>query len=81
MRYEHNKVKMKEIVSGLGERDINSKALLNTDYDSLLKYRIQRRRSSQQESEIDVVRNEVVQLKSELQEIKELLLTITKSKE
>lgn len=81
MRYEHDKVKMKEIVSGLGERDINSKALLNTDYDSLLKYRIQRRRSSQQESEIDVVRNEVVQLKSELQEIKELLLTITKSKE
>ena len=72
---------MKEVVSGLGERDVNSKALLNNDYDSLLKYRIQRRRNSQQGSEIELVRNEVVQLKSELQEIKELLLTITKSKE
>ena len=74
-------LKMKEVVSGLGERDVNSKALLNNDYDSLLKYRIQRRRNSQQGNEIELVRNEVVQLKSELQEIKELLLTITKSKE
>jgi hypothetical protein len=81
MRYEHDKLKMKEVVSGFGERDVNSKALLNNDYDSLLKYRIQRRRNSQQGSEIELVRNEVVQLKSELQEIKELLLTITKSKE
>jgi hypothetical protein len=81
MRYEHDKLKMKEVVSGLGERDVNSKALLNNDYDSLLKYRIQRRRNSQQGNEIELVRNEVVQLKSELQEIKELLLTITKSKE
>ncbi|NBP58344.1 hypothetical protein EBU71_17795 [bacterium] len=81
MRYEHDRLKMKEVVSGLGERDVNSKALLNNDYDSLLKYRIQRRRNSQQGNEIELVRNEVVQLKSELQEIKELLLTITKSKE
>ncbi len=81
MKYQTEKIQMKEVVSGLGERDINSKALLNTDYDSLLKYRIQKRRASQNNGEIDSVRNEVAQMKSELKEIKELLLIITQSKE
>ena len=42
MRYKLEKLKMKEIVGGFTERDINSKALLNTDKDSFLKYKIQK---------------------------------------
>ena len=34
-------------VAGFTERDPNSKAILNTDMDSLLKHKIQRRRFSE----------------------------------
>ena len=42
-----NKIEIIEPVAGFTERDPNSKAILNTDMDSLLKHKIQRRRFSE----------------------------------
>lgn len=80
MRYAPDKIKMKEVVGGFTERDINSKALLNTDMDSLLKYKIQKRRLSSS-MEMEKIKTDVNELKSELDEIKQLLLTLVKSKQ
>ena len=78
MRYITEKIKMKEIVGGFTERDVESKALLNTDMESLLKYKIQKRRLSGSQ-DVEKIRAEVQNLKNELIEIKQLLLTIAKS--
>ena len=78
MKYTAEKIKMKEVVGGFTERDINSKALLNTDIDSLMQYKIQKRRISGTQ-EVEKMRIEMTELKSELSEIKALLLTIAKS--
>ncbi len=78
MRYTPEKIKMKEVVAGFTERDVESKALLNTDVDSLLKYKIQKRRLSGSH-DVEKIQNEVQNLKNELIEIKQLLLTIVKS--
>jgi hypothetical protein len=40
----NEKIKIAEPVRGFTERDRNSKAILNTDMDSLLKYKIQKRK-------------------------------------
>lgn len=79
MKYQVEKLKMKEIVGGFTERDVNSKALLNTDIDSLLKYKIQKRKMANN-NEVEKMRDEVTNLKNEMIEIKELLLTLIKSK-
>ena len=78
MKYTAEKIKMKEVVGGFTERDIDSKALLNTDIDSLLKYKIQKKKMIGSQ-EIERIKNEMTELKSELSEIKALLLTIAKS--
>lgn len=75
------KLKVIDPVSGFTERDSNSKAILNTDIDSLLKYKIQRRRFSEinkNSKEIMTVREEIDDLKNDISEIKQLLLQITK---
>lgn len=78
MRYISEKIKMKEVVGGFTERDVDSKALLNTDMESLLKYKIQKRRLSGSQ-DVEKIKDEVQNLKNELIEIKQLLLTIAKS--
>lgn len=75
-----NKIEIIEPVSGFTEREPNSKALLNTDVDSLLKYKIQKRRFSEinrNVGEVSKVKLEVEQIKNDLCEIKQLLLQIT----
>jgi hypothetical protein len=75
-----NKIEIIEPVSGFTERESNSKALLNTDVDSLLKYKIQKRRFSEinrNVGEVSKVKLEVEQIKNDLYEIKQLLLQIT----
>ena len=75
-----NKIEIIEPVSGFTERESNSKALLNTDVDSLLKYKIQKRRFSEinrNVGEVSKVKLEVEQIKNDLCEIKQLLLQIT----
>lgn len=75
-----NKVEIIEPVSGFTERDKHSKALLNTDVDSFLKYKIQRRKFSEinrNAGEISKVKSEVEEIKNDLSEIKQLLLQIT----
>ena len=73
------KLKILEPVSGFTERDAHSKAILNTDIDLLLKYKIQRRKMANSK-EIENIREDVTNLKNEMIEIKELLLTLIKSK-
>ena len=77
------KIKITEPVRGFTERDRNSKAILNTDMDSLLKYKIQKRKISdinKSRNEIALIRTEVDNIKSDLSEIKQLLLKITKER-
>jgi hypothetical protein len=78
------KIKIAEPVRGFTERDKNSKAILNTDMDSLLKYKIQKRKISdinKSRNEITLIRGEVDSIKSDLNEIKHLLLKITKERQ
>ena len=77
------KIKITEPVRGFTERDRNSKAILNTDMDSLLKYKIQKRKISdinKSRNDIALIRDEVDSIKSDLSEIKQLLLKITKER-
>ena len=78
------KIKLAEPLNGFTERDKHSKAILNTDMDSLLKYKIQKRKISdinKSRNEIALIRDEVDSIKSDLSEIKQLLLKITKERE
>ena len=75
------KIKLAEPLNGFTERDRHSKAILNTDVDSYLKYKIQRRNLSEinrSTQELSVIRDEVSELKKDLTEIKNMLLQITK---
>jgi hypothetical protein len=75
-----NKVPIIEPVRGFTERDIHSKAILNTDMDSLLKYKIQKRKFTdinKGAEELSQIRNEVHLMKTELSDIKRMLLQIT----
>lgn len=77
-----DKLTVEDPVLGFTERDAKSKAILNTDMKSLLKYKIQRRKFSQinkTDNELNVVKNEIAEIKNDLSEIKQLLLQITKA--
>jgi hypothetical protein len=77
------KIELLEPIAGFTERDINSKAVLNTDNNSLLKYKIQKRKFSElnkNANDINILRAEVVQIKSDLTEIKSMLLQITNNR-
>ena len=74
------KIKLAEPLNGFTERDKHSKAILTTDMDSYLKYKIQKRNMSdinKSTQEINIIRNEVSELKKDLTEIKSMLLQIT----
>jgi hypothetical protein len=71
------KLKIIDPVRGFTEREAGSKAILNTDVDSLLKYKIQKRQFSdinRSKQELSSVKIEIDQIKSDLGEIKQLLL-------
>ena len=77
------KILIADPVRGFTERDRSSKAILNTDMNSLLQYKIQKRKISdinKSRNDIALIRDEVDIIKSDLNEIKELLLKITKEK-
>jgi len=74
------KLIVKDAVSGFTERESHSKALLNTDVDSLLSYKLRKRKFNEMRKNSDemiTVKNEVEQIKLDLVEIKQLLLQIT----
>lgn len=77
---QQNNIELKETRNGFSLRDLHSKAILNKDQDSLIKYKIQRNkmaRLSANSNEIQSVREEVESLKDEIREMKNLLLQIT----
>ena len=79
-----NKVRVIEPVQGFTERDMSSKAILNTDIDALLRYKIQKRKISdinRNRNELTAMQVEIDGIKSDLGEIKSLLLKITKERE
>lgn len=74
------RIELKEKVLGFTERDLHSKAILNTDTAGLLRYKIQRQKSTRLNegvAEVQRVREELSALKGEMSEIKQLLLKIT----
>lgn len=76
-----NKLTIIEPVKGFTERDSSSKAILNTDLDSLLRYKIQKKKLidiNKNRIQIDDIKVEIDELKSDLVEIKTLLLKIIK---
>lgn len=80
MMITQEKIKLAEPLNGFTERDKNSKAILNTDMDSYLKSKIQRRNMSdinKSTQELSTIRDEVSELKKDLTEIKSMLLQIT----
>ena len=77
------KIKLAEPLNGFTERDKHSKAILNTDMDSYLKSKIQRRSMldiNKSTQDLGVIRNEVNELKKDLTEIKSMLLQITNNR-
>jgi hypothetical protein len=73
-------IELKEKASGFTERDLHSKAILNTDSSGLLRYKIQRQKSlklNEGVAEVQRVREEIHSMKNEMEEIKKLLLKIT----
>jgi hypothetical protein len=71
-------------VSGFTERDSHSKAILNTDVSSLLKHKIQRRKFNEinrNAKDLVHVKEEIDDIKTDLSEIKKLLLQITQKVE
>jgi len=74
------RIELKEKVLGFTERDLHSKAILNTDAAGLLRNKIQRQKSTRLNegvAEVQRVREELSALKGEMSEIKQLLLKIT----
>ncbi len=75
------RIELKEKVSGFTERDLHSKAILNTDTAGLLRYKIQRQKTIKMNEGVQDMsrfREEMSSLKQEMSEIKNLLLKITK---
>jgi hypothetical protein len=72
------RIELSEPIHGFTERDAHSKALLNTDLSGLMKYKMQRQRHFESIQEMNRVKSDIVSLKDELKEIKELLLMISK---
>ena len=66
------KLTIVDSVKGFTERDSESKAILNTDMDALLRYKIQKRRMS----DINKTKNEMAEMKDELDDLKQDLLEI-----
>lgn len=76
-----NTIQLAEKVSGFSERDLHSKALLNTDTDALIRYKLQKQRAlrdTQSSEDIVSMKQELLCLKNDLNCIKEMLLKITK---
>ena len=74
---EH-RIKLSEPIHGFTHRDAHSKALLNTDLSGLMKYKIQREKHFRDIQEMNKVKSDIVSLKDDLKEIKELLLMVSK---
>jgi len=77
------KIELSEKRNGFSERDLYSKAILNTDSTSLLKYKIQKNRQrmiSESNSEIERLKLENATMRTEIEEIKKLLTQITTGK-
>lgn len=71
-------IELSEQIHGFTHRDAHSKALLNSDLNGLMKYKLQRERHFHGIQEMNKVKSDIVSLKDELKEIKELLLVISK---
>jgi len=57
-------------------RDVKTNAVLNTDLDSLYKYKMKRKK----EKEAENLKHDVASLKDEMASIKELLIQLVKEK-
>jgi hypothetical protein len=72
------RIELSEPIHGFTHRDAHSKALLNTDLSGLMKYKMQREKHFRDIQEMNKVKSDIVSLKDDLKEIKELLLIVSK---
>jgi hypothetical protein len=72
------RIELSEPIHGFTHRDAHSKALLNTDLSGLMKYKMQREKHFRGIQEMNKVKSDIVSLKDDLKEIKELLLMVSK---
>ena len=75
------KLKLEEEVSGFTERDYESKAILNTDVESLLAYKLQKQKQIEkmdQTEEINTLKSQVTEIKQDVTEIRLMLKQLLK---
>lgn len=75
-------IELKERINGFSERNVHSKAIINSDANSLLNYKIQRNRvrvMNETAYGMNKMKSEIEEMKSDLNEIKNLLLKLTGS--
>lgn len=70
-------IKLSEPINGLTHRDAYSKALLNSDFNGLTKYKMQREHHFNNVQEIIKIKTDIVSLKDDLKEIKQILLSLS----
>jgi hypothetical protein len=68
-----DKVELDEKAYGFTERSVHSKALLNTDLDSLLRYKIKKQKMISQNNEMVSMKAEIENFRTDLSEIRELI--------
>jgi len=77
------KIQLEEKAEGITERDIHSKALLNTDAEALLRYKIKRQKNLDQRrmsNELDFLKTKVEDLSSDITDIKTLLTELVSNR-
>jgi len=77
------KIDLEEKFAGITERDSHSKALLNTDTEALLQYKIKKQKSINQRrmaNELDFLKTKVADLSSDITDIKTLLTELVSNR-
>jgi hypothetical protein len=76
MYQTQQKIELEESTLGFTERDLQSKAILNTDMNALNRYKIQKKNFFEIKNtvnEYSVIKDEIYNLRNEMLEIKKML--------
>jgi len=76
MYQTQQKIELEESTFGFTERDLQSKAILNTDMNALNRYKIQKKNFFEIKNtvnEYSVIKDEIYNLRNEMLEIKKML--------
>jgi len=74
-----NKVELEEKFQGITERDVHSKALLNTDIEAYRRYKLKKHKVVSQKNDIESMKAQMTNINNEISEIKNLLTELLKT--